>query len=166
MHRLDRAWCYPWATDGQIEAMEGRVFGHSYLVGNSIPGFGFSEFPSLQPLRWDPLRCEECELPRLFIDWSWREGKYVILDYNYRCCSACWSVIKKQLWDHLEAKITGRAANTVWGFLIEPATRSKRHGEYREWLSRLNWPEVFFMPLLPIPYSARHSEKEFWGWPF
>ena len=165
MDGLTRAWSYPWATDGEIEAMEGSVFGHSYLVRNHIPGMGFPEF-SLQPLRWDPLRCQECEIPPLLTAWNRRQRRHVFFDYNYRCCSACWCVIKKQLWDHLEAKIAGRAANTVWGFLIEPATRSKRHRKYCEWLFRLNWPEVCDLPLLPIPYSTEHSERDFWGGPF
>ena len=164
MDGFTRVQCYPWATEGQIEAMEGSVFGHSFLVLNRIPG---SSTPDpIKPLQWNPSWCQECGIHSMLSAWNWELGMHIFSDRNYRCCSACWSVIKMQLWDHLEAKITGRAANTVWGFLIEPATRSKRHRKYCEWLFRLNWPEVFYLPLLPIPYSTEHSERDFWGWPF
>ena len=59
--------------------------------------------------------------------WCWVQGLYVYADYNYRCCPACWSVIKKQLWEYLEDRIKERPANLVWGFLVESATRSQRH---------------------------------------
>ena len=74
--------------------------------------------------------------------------------------------LKVQPWDHLEAESTEGPANTIWGFLVEQATRSERHRKYSEWLSRLNWPEVFYLPLLPIPYSSKFGGRDSQEWPF
>ena len=154
-----RRLCYPWATNGELEAMSGRVFGHSFLVLTRIDA-------SRKPLEWSPFVCEECRRPSLLSRWCWELNKCVFRDYNYRCCSACWSIIKKQLWEYLEAQIMAGPANTVWGFLVEPATRSRRHKEYLDQMSQLGWPIAFYQPLPPMAYTIRSGIKPFKGWPF
>ena len=94
--------CYPWATVEEIDAMLGPVFGCATQFAGGRPG----------RITTTPSECEECWSPNVQSYW---------VNYNYRCCPECWNVIKRQLWGFLEAKITGRAANRVWGFLIEPA---------------------------------------------
>ena len=79
------------------------------------PVFGCaSEFAGGRPGRITitPSSCDECWSPNI---------QYYGVNYNYRCCPGCWTIIKWQLWRFLETNISGRAANTVWGFLIEPA---------------------------------------------
>ena len=154
-----RRLCYPWATNGELEAMSGRVFGHSFLVLNRIDA-------SRKPLQWSPSVCEECRRPSLLSRWCWELNMAILSDYNYRCCSACWSVIKNQLWEYLEDQIMAGPANAVWGFLVEPATRSRRHKEYVDRLSRLGWPIAFYQPLPPIAYTLGSGRKNFQGWPF
>ena len=95
--------CYPWLTDGELDAMDGPVFGRAFLV------FGGG---SKKDLKWSPSDCDVCEDPSMLFHWN---------NYNYRCCPACWAVIKKQLWEKLEDEINERPANVVWAFLIEPA---------------------------------------------
>ena len=101
MDSQTRYICYPFLTDGELDAMSGPVFGHAYLV-----------LGSRQDVTWTPSACDECEDPSMLFHWC---------NYNYRCCPACWEVIKHQLWERLEDEIKERPANVVWGFLIEPA---------------------------------------------
>ena len=155
--------CYPWLTKGELEAMSGPVFGHSFLVLKTIDA-------SRQPLEWSPFVCEECSgecrRPSLLSRWCWELNKCVFRDYNYRCCSACWSIIKQQLWRYLDTQIMAGPANTVWGFLVEPATRSRRHKEYLDQMWQLGWPIAFYQPLPPMAYTIRSGIKPFKGWPF
>ena len=55
--------------------------------------------------------CDECGCTQMSYAWP---------NYNYRICTRCWEAIKYPLWDVLESKLTGRPANVVWSFLVEP----------------------------------------------
>ena len=155
MDGLTQGRCYPWATKGEIESMVGRVFRHSFLVLNRVP-----DKPN--QLRWDPLFCQECwwRAPTLATRWG-KDGP-VLTDYNYRCCTACWSIIKKQLWEYLEGEVTEGPANRIWSFLIEPATRSRRHLDYVEILQQTGLPLELYQPLPPMPYT-RGSRRRGWS---
>ena len=101
MDLVTRRVCYPFLEDGELDAMDGPVFGRAFLV------IGRKDV-----MVWTPSECEECDDPAMLYAW---------VNYNYRCCQACWAVIKTQLWETLTNKVTERPANRVWAFLIEPA---------------------------------------------
>ena len=151
-----RGRCYPGLTEGEIESMSGGVFGHSFLALNLV-----SDSP--HRLQWDPIFCQECRWRApMFVARSGENGSVLVLtDYNYRCCPACWSIIKKQLWDYLEGEVTENPANRIWSFLVEPATRSKRHMDYFQVLLQTGWPLELYQPLLPMPYTHRSRRR---GW--
>ena len=139
----------------EIESMSGGVFGHSFLALNLV-----SDSPNR--LQWDPIFCQECRWRAPMF--ATRSGEYgpVLTDYNYRCCPACWSIIKKQLWEYLEGEVTEGPANRIWSFLIEPATRSRRHLDYIEILQQTGWPLELYQPLPPMPYT-RGSRRRGWS---
>ena len=138
--------CYPWATVGEIESMSGGVFGHSFLALNP-----FLSSVGSNRLLWDPYFCQECR-------WMCVAQRR---DYNYRCCPAFWGIIKRQLWDYLEGEVTENPANRIWSFLVEPATRSKRHMDYLQVLQQTGWPRELYQPLPPVPYTRRFRST---GW--
>ena len=156
MDRRTYELCYPGLGVGEIESMSGGVFGHAFLAIN--PTLLGDENLEVQPgvfpsdrLTWNPYFCQECR-------WMCVAQR---TDYNYRCCPACWSIIKRQLWDYLEGEVTENPANRIWSFLVEPATRSKRHMGYLQLLQQTGWPREFYQPLPPMPYTCRVQSR---GW--
>ena len=129
MDGLTQGRCYPWATEGEIESMAGRVFGHSFLVLNRVP-----DKPN--QLRWDPLFCQECWSRALTLATRWGKDGPVLTDYNYinvvRLVGICWNLILKPLWEYVEGEVTEGPTNRIWSFLIEPATRNRRPLDYVE----------------------------------
>ena len=158
MDRRTYELCYPGLGVGEIESMSGGVFGHAFLAINPIllgdenlevqPGV----FP-MDRLTWNPYFCQEC---RWKIVAQLRRG-----NYNYRCCPHCWNIIKGQLWEYLEGKVTENPANRIWSFLVEPVSRSEQHMAYLQLLRHASWPREFYQPLPPMPYTCRVQSK---GW--
>ena len=157
-----RNQCYPGLTDGEIESMSGGVFGHSFLV--LLPYSTSTERPN-DRLQWDPTFCRECRWRgSLFVPQNGEDGTFPILrNYNYRCCPSCWSIIKMQLWDYLEGKVSENPANWIWSFLVESSKRSKDHLEHFHFLLRTGWPPEYFRPMVPVASYSQRSRSKGWS---